>query len=87
MQNFFRVFEILRKWEERFRIICKKKKKNYSKSLKKEKGSEYSSKARTHFLLRGPAGREGTRSAPGAGEGLSPEQGSDDNDFRFISVH
>lgn len=27
MQNFFRVFEILRKWEERFRIIRKKKKK------------------------------------------------------------
>lgn len=26
MQNFFRVFEILRKWEERFRIIRKKKK-------------------------------------------------------------
>lgn len=31
MQNFFRVFEILRKWEERFRIIRKKKKKTIAK--------------------------------------------------------
>lgn len=31
MQNFFRVFEILRKWEERFRIIRKKKKQTIAK--------------------------------------------------------